>query len=112
MLPAANLFGSSGFSMHLLTPEQIPAWTTFSPDEQRLFRRQVESFADVLERTDYEIGWLVQALADIGELDNTLFMYILGDNGSSADGSIRGTISEPFARPSAARSRAGYCAST
>jgi len=75
-------------------PAQIPAWDSFGPDEQMLFRRQVENFADFLEHTDYEIGRLVQSLDEMGALENTLFMYILGDNGSSAEGSLLGTISE------------------
>ena len=75
-------------------PDEIPAWGSFSPDEQRLFRRQVENFADFLEHTDYEIGRLAQTLDELDEFDNTLFVYILGDNGSSAEGSIRGTICE------------------
>jgi len=75
-------------------PSQIPAWDTFGADEQRLFQKQVENFADFLEHTDYEIGRLVQTLEELGELENTLFIYILGDNGSSAEGSVVGTISE------------------
>ncbi|HKS72523.1 MAG TPA: arylsulfatase [Terriglobales bacterium] len=75
-------------------PAEIPSWESFSSDERLLFERQVENFADFLEHTDYEVGRLVQALGEIGELENTIFIYILGDNGSSAEGSIRGTISE------------------
>lgn len=75
-------------------PSVIPAWEDFSAEEQRLFLKQVENFADFLEHTDWEVGRLVQALEEMGQLENTLFMYILGDNGSSAEGSLRGTISE------------------
>jgi len=75
-------------------PAPIPAWDDFSAEERRLFQRQVENFADFLEHTDYEVGRLVQSLEEMGELENTLFIYILGDNGSSAEGSIRGTLSE------------------
>jgi arylsulfatase len=75
-------------------PPELPAWDSFSADEQTLFRRQVENFADFLEHTDHEIGRLVESLEEMGQLENTLFMYILGDNGSSAEGSIRGTINE------------------
>ena len=75
-------------------PPEIAAWESLGDDARRLFRRQVENFADFLEHTDHEIGRLVQALADLHQLENTLFMYILGDNGSSAEGSLTGTISE------------------
>jgi arylsulfatase len=75
-------------------PAEIPAWDSLGPDEQRLFQRQVENFADFLEHTDHEVGRLVDALDEMGQLENTLFIYILGDNGSSAEGSLRGTINE------------------
>lgn len=75
-------------------PAAIPAWDRFSAEERLLFQRQVENFADFLEHTDFEVGRLVQSLDEMGELDRTLFIYILGDNGSSAEGGIRGTISE------------------
>jgi arylsulfatase len=75
-------------------PEAIPAWDSFDAEEQLLFQRQAENFADFLEHTDYEVGRLVQSLVDMRQLENTLFIYILGDNGSSAEGSLCGTISE------------------
>ena len=75
-------------------PAEIPAWDSFNSEAQRLFRRQMENYADFLEHTDYEVGRLVQSLEEMGELDNTLFVYILGDNGSSAEGSLLGTVSE------------------
>lgn len=75
-------------------PAAIPAWDSFSAEEQRVFKKQVENFADFLEHTDYEIGRLVQSLEEMKQLENTLFIYILGDNGSSAEGSLLGTISE------------------
>jgi arylsulfatase len=75
-------------------PPEIPAWDSFSSEERRVFLRQMENYADFLEHTDYEVGRLVQSLEEMEELENTLFIYILGDNGSSAEGSIRGTISE------------------
>jgi arylsulfatase A-like enzyme len=75
-------------------PAAIPAWEGFSGDQRLLFQRQAENFADFLEHTDHEVGRLVQSLQDAGQLANTLFIYILGDNGSSAEGSIHGTINE------------------
>jgi hypothetical protein len=65
------------------------------PEAQRkLFARQAEVFAGFLEHTDHEIGRLEQSLEDIGELDNTLFIYIAGDNGTSAEGGFVGMYNE------------------
>ena len=75
-------------------PPEIPAWDSLGAGEQRLYARQMENFADFHEHTDYEIGRLVAALDELGEFENTLFMYILGDNGSSAEGGLRGTLNE------------------
>lgn len=75
-------------------PKEIPAWESFGPEEKRVLARQMENFADYHEHADYEIGRLVSALEEMGELDNTLFIYILGDNGSSAEGGLRGTLNE------------------
>lgn len=75
-------------------PKEIPSWESFGNEAHLLFEKQVENFADYLEHTDYEIGRLVESLDQLDQLDNTVFIYILGDNGSSAEGSLRGTISE------------------
>ena len=75
-------------------PEQIPAWDDHSDDQKALFARQAEIYADFLEHTDYEVGRVVDAVEAMGELDNTLVIYILGDNGSSAEGSLVGTPNE------------------
>ncbi len=75
-------------------PPEIPAWDSFSREDQQVLARQMENFADFHEHTDYEIGRLVEALRDMGQFDNTLFIYILGDNGSSAGGGLTGTINE------------------
>lgn len=75
-------------------PEQLRAWDSFSPEEQRLLALQAENYADYLEHCDYEVGRIVQALEELGEFDDTLFIYILGDNGSSAEGGLEGTINE------------------
>lgn len=75
-------------------PEGIPAWDSLSDDERRLFARQMENFADFHDHTDHEVGRLVDALESMGEFENTLFVYILGDNGSSSEGGIGGTINE------------------
>jgi arylsulfatase A-like enzyme len=75
-------------------PEAIKEWDKLSPDEKKLFTRQVEVFAGFAEHTDNEIGRLVKAIEDAGELDNTLFIYIAGDNGASAEGGMNGMFNE------------------
>ncbi|MGP3937178.1 arylsulfatase [Nonomuraea sp. KM88] len=75
-------------------PEQIPSWDSRPAEHRRLFARQAENFADFLEHTDHEVGRVVDAIEELGELDNTLVIYIIGDNGSSAEGSLVGTPNE------------------
>jgi arylsulfatase A-like enzyme len=78
-------------------PAEIPAWDKMGPEQKRLFERQMETFAGFGEHTDNEVGRLVAQLEAIGELDNTLFFYIVGDNGSSAEGGPEGTYNEMMA---------------
>ncbi|HJT95449.1 MAG TPA: arylsulfatase [Mycobacterium sp.] len=78
-------------------PKEIPAWNDMSPDQKRLFERQMETFAGFAEHTDHEVGRLVAQLEAIGELENTLFFYIVGDNGASAEGGPEGTYNEMMA---------------
>lgn len=75
-------------------PEAIKDWDRLSADEKKLFARQMEVFAGFAEHTDYEVGRLVDAIADMGQLDNTLIFYILGDNGASAEGGMNGLFNE------------------
>jgi len=75
-------------------PADIPDWDTLSKDEKRLYAHQMEVFAAFAEHTDHEVGRLFQAIEDLGEGDNTLFIYVLGDNGSSAEGGLAGTFNE------------------
>ncbi len=75
-------------------PKDIKAWETLSKDEKALFALQMETFAGFTEHTDVEVGRLVNAIDEIGALDNTLFIYIMGDNGSSAEGGLEGTYNE------------------
>ena len=65
-------------------PEAIKDWDKLSADEKKLFAREMEVFAGFGEYADYEIGRVVQAIEDLGQLDNTLIFYIVGDNGASA----------------------------
>jgi arylsulfatase len=75
-------------------PEAIPDWDELSGDEKRLFLRQVEVFAAFLAMTDYEIGRVVDAIEQVGQLDNTLVILVYGDNGTSAEGGRSGMFSE------------------
>lgn len=75
-------------------PDELKKWDTLTPDEKKMFTRQVEVYAAYLAYTDHEIGRVIQAVQDIGKLDNTLIIYISGDNGSSAEGSPIGTPNE------------------
>ncbi|MGF1495043.1 MAG: arylsulfatase [Microcoleaceae cyanobacterium] len=77
-----------------LRPEQMPAWDSFSPEDQKVLAREMETYAGFLEYTDHEIGRVVDAIEDLDQLDNTLVIYIVGDNGSSAEGSLIGTCNE------------------
>ena len=78
-------------------PKEIPEWDTLNADQKRLLARQMEVFAGFAEQTDYEVGRLVQSLEEMGALNNTLFIYIVGDNGSSAEGGPEGTYNEMMA---------------
>lgn len=74
--------------------KDIKDWATLSADEKRLFTRQMETYAGFAELTDHEIGRLYSALEELGQIDNTLFIYIVGDNGASAEGQMNGTFNE------------------
>lgn len=75
-------------------PEAIPAWDSLSADEKRLFARQMEVFAGFLDMTDHEVGRVIKAIEDVGQLDNTLVLFVYGDNGTSAEGGRNGMFSE------------------
>ena len=74
--------------------KDIKDWDTLSADEKKLFTTQMETYAGFAEHTDNEIGRLYQAVEDTGQLDNTLFIYIVGDNGASAEGQMNGAFNE------------------
>ena len=80
-----------------LTPwpdKLLKLWDTVSDEEKKLYIRQANVYAAFLAYTDHEIGRVIQAVEDMGKLDNTLIIYISGDNGASAEGSPNGTPSE------------------
>jgi arylsulfatase len=70
---------------------KLPKWDTLTADEKKLYVRQAEVFAAYAAYTDHEIGRVIQEVEDQGKLDNTLIIYISGDNGTSAEGSVYGT---------------------
>ena len=75
-------------------PADIKDWDNLTADEKRLFERQMEVFAGFGEHTDHEVGRLIDALEQRGELENTLIFYIVGDNGASAEGGMIGVYNE------------------
>lgn len=75
-------------------PKDIKEWESLSDKERQLFALQMETFAGFASHTDHEIGRMIDAIDEIGELENTLVVYIMGDNGSSAEGGLEGTFNE------------------
>ena len=75
-------------------PKDLPEWDSLSVEEKTLFIKQADVFGAYLAYTDHEIGRVIQAVEDMGQLDNTLIIYIAGDNGASAEGMLNGTPNE------------------
>jgi arylsulfatase len=75
-------------------PDAIKDWDKLSDDEKKLFSHQMEIYAGFGEYADTEIGRLIQALEQTGQMDNTLIFYIIGDNGTSAEGGMNGLFNE------------------
>ncbi len=75
-------------------PADIQDWSELSADQKELFTRQAEVFAGFLEMTDTEIGRLIDAIEELGELDNTMIVFMAGDNGTSAEGGMNGMFNE------------------
>jgi arylsulfatase len=75
-------------------PKTLPEWETLSWDEKKLFIRQADVYGAFLAYTDHEVGRVIQAVEDLGQLDNTIIIYISGDNGASAEGMLSGTPNE------------------
>jgi arylsulfatase A-like enzyme len=74
--------------------EEIPAWDDMAEDLKPVLARQMEVYAGFMEHTDHHVGRLVDALEDLGILEDTLVYYIIGDNGASAEGTINGSFNE------------------
>jgi arylsulfatase len=74
--------------------DEIPAWDDMPDELKPVLARQMEVYAGFLEHTDHHIGRLVDALDELGSLENTLIFYVIGDNGASAEGHINGSFNE------------------
>src|SRR5206468_4063754 len=75
-------------------PKEIPAWDSLNADQKRLYARMMEVYAGALAHCDYQIGRVIDAIEQMGELDNTLIIFIQGDNGASAEGTLQGLSNE------------------
>ena len=75
-------------------PEAIKDWEKLTAKEKKLFARQMEIYSGFGEYADNEIGRLIDAVDELGQLDNTLIFYIVGDNGTSAEGGMVGVFNE------------------
>lgn len=72
-------------------PAAIPAWDSLTPDQKKVAARLMEVYAGFTAQSDYELGRVIDAIRDTGQLDNTLIIYIAGDNGASMEGGLYGT---------------------
>ena len=75
-------------------PDAFPAWDSLSEEEKKLYARQMEVYAGYHENCDWNVGRLLDAVQEMGERDNTLVIYIFGDNGASMEGTITGSFNE------------------
>ena len=75
--------------------KEIPAWDSLKPEEQKLYARQMEVFAAMLDHVDAQIGRVIEVLERTGQLDNTL-IFVTADNGSSGEGGLTGSFNETY----------------
>ena len=75
-------------------PDAIPAWEDFNDDQRKVFAHMMEVYCAALAHCDYQMGRVIDAIDEMGELDNTLIIYIQGDNGASAEGGDQGMLNE------------------
>jgi arylsulfatase len=75
-------------------PKEIPAWDSLTPDQKRVEARLMEVFAAYTAQTDYEVGRVLDALEEVGQLNNTLIFFEVGDNGASMEGTLNGAFNE------------------
>ena len=76
-------------------PEQIPGWDEYPDRYKPVARRLMEVFTAFLAHTDHEIGRVLDAVEELGEMDNTIVIYLTGDNGASAEGTVHGAWAAP-----------------
>ena len=86
--------GPGGCGAHANVPDEIPAWDDMPDDLKPVLARQMEVYAGFLEHTDHHVGRLIDALAELEILEDTLVYYIVGDNGASAEGTPQGCFNE------------------
>ena len=72
-------------------PDELPAWDSLSPNQKRLYARQMEIFAGFLEHTDHEVGRMLDAVRAAPGGENTMVLYVVGDNGGSGEGAPDGS---------------------
>ena len=79
-----------------LTPRQkdIPAWDSLNAEQKKLYAYMMEIYAGYAEQTDYNVGRVIDAIQELGQLDNTIIIFIAGDNGASAEGTLQGSFNE------------------
>ena len=75
-------------------PDMFPAWDSLNDAQKRLYARQMEVFAGFSENADWNVGRLLDAVAEVGDLENTVVFYIWGDNGASMEGTDTGSFNE------------------
>jgi arylsulfatase len=75
-------------------PQEIPAWDSLTADQKKLYAHMMEVYAASLSFVDHNIGRVIDAVRDTGELDNTLIIYVMGDNGASGEGTLQGLANE------------------
>ncbi|MGE5694201.1 MAG: arylsulfatase, partial [Candidatus Sericytochromatia bacterium] len=75
-------------------PDLFPAWDSLTEAQKKLYVRQMEVFAGYSENADWNVGRLLDAIEEMGDLDNTLVFYIWGDNGASMEGTVTGSFNE------------------
>src|SRR5215510_2699888 len=78
--------------------EGIPAWDSLNSDQKKVYARMMEVYAGTVAQSDHEVGRILDALEASGQLDNTMIIYLMGDNGASAEGTMNGTTSEVSAQ--------------
>jgi arylsulfatase len=75
-------------------PKEIPAWNSLTADQKKVAARLMEAFAGYTAQTDHEVGRLIQSIEDMGQIDNTLIFWEIGDNGASMEGTLNGVFNE------------------